>query len=138
MSKIDFTSLQSPLNDAASLMPSIAGKKILMGFWHNWPAGPSDGYQRGQFANMSLVDVPKDYNVVAVAFMKGNEAANWQMGDRASAKRWHEFARTFAREHTNAWVATAAKWLALSDDDFYAKACDLAAETVAAVAKEEL
>ena len=72
MSKIDFTSLQSPLNDAASLMPSIAGKKILMGFWHNWPAGPSDGYQRGQFANMSLVDVPKDYNVVAVAFMKGN------------------------------------------------------------------
>ncbi|RFD30772.1 chitinase [Pseudomonas sp. GL93] len=72
MSNIDFTSLQSPLNDAASLMPSIAGKKILMGFWHNWPAGPSDGYQRGQFANISLADVPKDYNVVAVAFMKGN------------------------------------------------------------------
>ena len=73
-----------------------------------------------------------------LAFMKGSEAASLQMGDRASAKRWHEFARTFAREHANAWVATAAKWLALSDDDFYAKACDLAAETVAAVAKEEL
>lgn len=72
MSKIDFTLLKSPLNDVASLMPSIAGKKILMGFWHNWPAGASDGYQRGQFANMNLADVPTDYNVVAVAFMKGN------------------------------------------------------------------
>lgn len=72
MSDIDFTLMKSQLSDAASLMPSIAGKKILMGFWHNWPAGPSDGYQRGQFANIALQDVPKDYNVVAVAFMKGN------------------------------------------------------------------
>ena len=61
MSKFDFTLLKSPLADAASLMPSIAGKKILMGFWHNWPAGPSDGYQRGQFGNIALQDVPKDY-----------------------------------------------------------------------------
>lgn len=52
-------------------MPSIANKKILMGFWHNWQAGHSDGYQGGHFANLNLVDVPKDYNVVAVAFMKG-------------------------------------------------------------------
>nr|AIU96334.1 chitinase [Pseudomonas fluorescens] len=72
MSKFDFTLLKSAVSDAASLMPSIAGKKILMGIWHNWPAGPSDGYQRGQFANIALHDVPKDYNVVAVAFMKGN------------------------------------------------------------------
>ncbi len=72
MSNIDFTLLKSQASDAASLMPSIAGKKILMGFWHNWPAGPSDGYQRGQFANIALENVPKEYNVVAVAFMKGS------------------------------------------------------------------
>lgn len=72
MSTIDFTQLKSPQDDAASQMPSMGGKKILMGYWHNWPAGPADGYRRGQFANMSLEDVPRDYNVVAVAFMKGS------------------------------------------------------------------
>ncbi|PRB45850.1 chitinase [Pseudomonas sp. MYb2] len=72
MSKIDFSLVQSAVSDAASLMPSIAGKKILMGFWHNWPAGPSDGYRQGRFASLSLEEVPKEYNVVAVAFMKGS------------------------------------------------------------------
>ncbi|OLF55300.1 chitinase [Pseudomonas chlororaphis] len=72
MNKINFASVKTQANDSASLMPSIAGKKILMGFWHNWPAGASDGYQQGQFANLDLVDIPKEYNVVAVAFMKGN------------------------------------------------------------------
>ena len=71
MTKIDFSLLKSKVSDSATLMPSIANRKILMGFWHNWPAGHSDGYQGGQFANLDLVDVPKDYNVVAVAFMKG-------------------------------------------------------------------
>ncbi|MFO2464431.1 glycosyl hydrolase family 18 protein [Pseudomonas sp. 15FMM2] len=71
MPKIDFSLLKSKVSDSASLMPSIANKKILMGFWHNWPAGHSDGYQGGQFSNLELVDVPQDYNVVAVAFMKG-------------------------------------------------------------------
>lgn len=52
-------------------MPDISGKKILMGFWHNWQAGASDGYQQGQFANMNLTDIPEAYNVIAVAFMKG-------------------------------------------------------------------
>lgn len=72
MSNIDFTLLKNQASDAASLMPTLAGKKILMGFWHNWPAGPSDGYQRGQFANITLENVPKEYNVIAVAFMKGS------------------------------------------------------------------
>ncbi|RON72465.1 chitinase [Pseudomonas fluorescens] len=72
MSKIDFSLMQNPATDAASLMPSIAGKKILMGFWHNWPAGQSDGYRQGRFASIALEDVPKEYNVVAVAFMKGS------------------------------------------------------------------
>ncbi|QQZ39643.1 chitinase [Pseudomonas sp. SK3(2021)] len=72
MTKIDFTQLKAPRDDAASRMPSLDGRKILMGYWHNWPAGPADGYQRGQFANMNLEDVPRDYNVVVVAFMKGS------------------------------------------------------------------
>ena len=71
MTTFDFTLLKSTVNDAASAMPSMAGKKILMGFLHNWPAGANDGYQGGRAANLNLVDVPKEYNVVAVAFMKG-------------------------------------------------------------------
>lgn len=57
--------------DDAAAMPDMANKKIMMGFWHNWAAGASDGYQQGQFANMNLTDIPPEYNVVAVAFMKG-------------------------------------------------------------------
>ncbi|VVP06173.1 Chitinase D [Pseudomonas fluorescens] len=72
MSNIDFSLMQNAASDAASLMPGIAGKKILMGFWHNWPAGTSDGYRQGRFASIALEDVPREYNVVAVAFMKGS------------------------------------------------------------------
>ncbi|MCI3943298.1 glycosyl hydrolase, family 18 [Pseudomonas syringae] len=57
--------------DAASDMPDIRGKKILMGFWHNWGSEPGQGYQQGLFKEMALTDIPKEYNVVAVAFMKG-------------------------------------------------------------------
>ncbi|ELQ12538.1 glycoside hydrolase family 18 protein [Pseudomonas syringae BRIP39023] len=57
--------------DAASAMPDIRGKKILMGFWHNWPSEPGQGYQQGLFKEMALTDIPEAYNVVAVAFMKG-------------------------------------------------------------------
>lgn len=71
MIRIDFSQLHQAREDAAAAMPSIAGKKILMGFWHNWPAGAADGYQQGSFANIALEDVPSEYNVVAVAFMKG-------------------------------------------------------------------
>ncbi|PVZ11473.1 chitin-binding protein [Pseudomonas sp. URIL14HWK12:I9] len=61
------------VEDAASTMPNIRGKKILMGFWHNWAPNPGgDGYQRGEFAALQLTDVPTPYNVVAVAFMKGH------------------------------------------------------------------
>ncbi|MGX1957515.1 carbohydrate-binding protein [Serratia proteamaculans] len=58
--------------DDAAIMPDMTNKKIMMGFWHNWAAGASDGYQQGQFANMNLTDIPAEYNVVAVAFMKGD------------------------------------------------------------------
>ncbi|QPC88718.1 chitinase [Mesorhizobium sp. NBSH29] len=43
-----------------------------MGFWHNWfENGPNgSGYRQGFFGNLSLADIPLQYNVVAVAFMK--------------------------------------------------------------------
>lgn len=58
--------------DAASDMPDIQGKNILMGFWHNWGSEPGQGYQQGMFKELALSDIPKAYNVVAVAFMKGS------------------------------------------------------------------
>lgn len=64
--------INAQVADAASAMPDMSNKKIMMGFWHNWAAGASDGYQQGQFANMNLTDIPAEYNVVAVAFMKGD------------------------------------------------------------------
>lgn len=57
--------------DDASVMPSIENKQILTGFWHNWQANPNDGYKRGSSAEIALRDTPDAYNVVAVAFMKG-------------------------------------------------------------------
>ena len=63
---------KNSVHDAASDMPDLAGKNILMGFWHNWPTSPGQGYQQGVFAEMPLTDIPKAYNVVAVAFMKGS------------------------------------------------------------------
>ncbi|WP_158178435.1 fibronectin type III domain-containing protein [Pseudomonas viridiflava] len=58
--------------DAASIMPDISKKNILMGFWHNWGPEPGQGYRQGMFKEMSLSEIPEAYNVVAVAFMKGN------------------------------------------------------------------
>lgn len=72
-----------------------------------------------------------------LAFLKKEEAASWEMGDHASAVRWHEVARAFSREHPNAWLALAAERLAAGDDDLYARACNLAAEAVVRIAKEE-
>ncbi|MBP0945930.1 glycosyl hydrolase family 18 protein [Pseudomonas alliivorans] len=58
--------------DAASNMPDMSQKNILMGFWHNWGPEPGQGYRQGMFKEMLLSEVPEAYNVVAVAFMKGN------------------------------------------------------------------
>lgn len=61
--------------DAASLMPDISQKKILVGYWHNWGTNPEEidkarGYQGGLPSDMSLREVPKGFNVVNVSFMK--------------------------------------------------------------------
>ncbi|OON41359.1 hypothetical protein BTJ39_05195 [Izhakiella australiensis] len=52
-------------------MPDMSGKKILVGFWHNW-ASKSDGYKQGTSAEMPLSEVPEAYNVITVAFMTGD------------------------------------------------------------------
>lgn len=58
------------VTDTASIMPDISNKKILVGYWHNWAAGKNDGYQQGNSAAMNLTDIPIEYNVIVVAFMK--------------------------------------------------------------------
>lgn len=69
MKKFDFINPQPQGNPR--LLSDISNKKILMGFWHNWPAGSRDGYQQGSSTWLNLTDVPVEYNLIAVAFMKG-------------------------------------------------------------------
>ncbi|TLY47470.1 MAG: chitinase [Gammaproteobacteria bacterium] len=45
--------------------------KILLGYWHNW-FSQNDGYQQGSAAAIQLKDIPKQYNLIAVAFMKAS------------------------------------------------------------------
>ncbi|ANI84982.1 fibronectin type III domain-containing protein [Kosakonia oryzae] len=56
--------------DYADTMPSIEGKKVLVGYWHNWDQGFSGDYAQGYPLKMALKDTPKEYNVVMAAFMK--------------------------------------------------------------------
>lgn len=58
--------------DAASQMPDMTGKKVLVGYWHSWKSSGNDGYKQGTSADITLKDVNKAYNVVPVAFMKGD------------------------------------------------------------------
>lgn len=69
MATFTYTGPKAASVDDASVMPDIRGKNILMGFWHNW--GASLGYQGGTTGDVELKDIPVEYNVVAVAFMKG-------------------------------------------------------------------
>ncbi|WP_047249282.1 fibronectin type III domain-containing protein [Chromobacterium subtsugae] len=65
------------LADDASVMPQLPSH-FIMGFWHNWPSSPGNGYQGGQSADIALTDIPEDYGVVAVAFMKGSGIPTFQ------------------------------------------------------------
>lgn len=57
--------------DAASQMPDISNKKVLLGYWHNWPGTRDNlGYLGGLPSSISLREVPAEFNVVSVAFMK--------------------------------------------------------------------
>ncbi|GGC88535.1 chitinase [Enterococcus wangshanyuanii] len=67
-----FTSKPVEAADAASDMVSVANKKVLVGYWHNWASKGRDGYKQGTSANISLADVNKAYNVVPVSFMKSD------------------------------------------------------------------
>ncbi|WP_459501605.1 chitinase [Bacillus sp. C1] len=57
--------------DASSSMPSIENKNVLVGYWHNWE-GNHDGYQQGTSGKLTLANIPSDYNIVDVSFMKAN------------------------------------------------------------------
>ncbi|KEK19704.1 chitinase [Bacillus manliponensis] len=57
--------------DAASEMPSIQNKDVLVGYWHNWQ-GKNDGYQQGTSGNVKLSETPEGYNVIDVSFMKAD------------------------------------------------------------------
>jgi len=63
--------------DNADLMPSIQGKKIMVGYWHNWDQGVSYDYEGGYPTASKLQETPKDYNVVVVSFMKVLEGDNF-------------------------------------------------------------
>ncbi|WLI75317.1 glycosyl hydrolase family 18 protein [Kosakonia sp. H02] len=56
--------------DYADTMPSIEGKKLLVGYWHNWDQGFSGDYEQGYPLKLALKDTPKEYNVVMASFMK--------------------------------------------------------------------
>jgi len=56
--------------DSADLMPDIQGKKIMVGYWHNWDQGVSYDYEGGYPTAAKLEQTPAGYNVVVVSFMK--------------------------------------------------------------------
>jgi chitinase len=60
------------VRDAASFMPSVENKNVIVGYWHNW-FGKSDGYQQGTSNSARLSETPYGYNVVDVAFMVATE-----------------------------------------------------------------
>ncbi len=57
--------------DAADTMPDISNKEISVGYYHNWEAERGAGYRGGKPANLELDKINSFYNVIAVAFMKG-------------------------------------------------------------------
>lgn len=59
--------------DYADTMPSIEGKKLLVGYWHNWDQGFSGDYEQGYPRKLALKDTPKAYNVVMASFMKSSD-----------------------------------------------------------------
>lgn len=69
--KTSETQKKSQIVDAASQMPSIEKKDVLVGYWHNWQ-GNNDGFQQGTSGNVKLSETPDGYNVIDVSFMKAN------------------------------------------------------------------
>lgn len=53
-------------------MPDLSNKQVLVGYWHSWKSTGNDGYKQGTSADIALKDVNSAYNVIPVAFMKGD------------------------------------------------------------------
>lgn len=92
-----FSSFAQAAPDAAAIMPSIQGKNLLVGFWHNW-AGKSDGYQRGTSAEIRLSEVPEAYNVITVSFMTGSGIPTFKPYNMSDADFRGEVARLNAQD----------------------------------------
>lgn len=73
----------APVEGGGGQFPDLSNKRVVMGFWHNWPqnAYNGSGYQQGFFKEMQLDDIPQAYNVIAVAFMKVAEHNNDRIPD---------------------------------------------------------
>lgn len=58
--------------DAADKMPDISNKQIAVGYYHNWVPEQGAGYRGGIPAATDLEKINSFYNVISVAFMKGD------------------------------------------------------------------
>jgi len=85
------------VDDAASKMPDISGKNIMVGFWHNW-ASKSDGYKQGSSAEVALSAVPEAYNVVTVSFMTGSGIPTFKPYNMSDAEFRAEVAKLNAQD----------------------------------------
>ena len=56
------------IKDVTSMVNPIGN--VLVGYWHNWGAIKGSGYQKGTPSALELKDVPIEYNVINVSFMK--------------------------------------------------------------------
>ena len=77
LSNIVEVTMSGNLNNVGQF-PDISKKSVILGFWHNWPesAYNGSGYKGGHFKNILLSEVPRAYNVIAVAFMKVEDGSS--------------------------------------------------------------
>lgn len=61
-------SLKNKVKDAASTLVPLP-ERFVLGYWPNVPNGI--GYKLGTATPLKLIDIPMQYNVIAVAFMRG-------------------------------------------------------------------
>ncbi|MDR3433199.1 MAG: hypothetical protein P4L95_15060 [Rouxiella aceris] len=62
------------LADDTNTMPSTAGEKLMVGYWHNRDQGSFGDYTQGYPLKIALKDIPKEYNVMMVSFMKSSDS----------------------------------------------------------------
>ena len=66
-----------------------------------------------------------------MSFLANNSIVNWE-SNKASAEHSCELLNQFISNHSSKWFEKAAECMRKTDDDFYAKICDLASKTLVA------